>query len=182
MGDKAAVALVLQDIGTLASTEGHYADAARLFAAAGAHHLAGAMFYTLAGPADRSQTLALARAGLDEDTFAAIWAQGHAMTLPRAVEFAAAVAERTAAIDAAAAQPNNMPSPPAVPLPANPDQLTVREREVLRLLAAGLSYAEIADKLVISPRTVNSHLTTIYSKLGVTSRSAAMRYALHHDF
>ncbi len=75
-----------------------------------------------------------------------------------------------------------MPPRRLVPLPANPDQLTVREREVLRLLAAGLSYAEIADKLVISPRTVNSHLTTIYSKLGVTSRAAAMRYALHHDF
>jgi DNA-binding CsgD family transcriptional regulator len=46
----------------------------------------------------------------------------------------------------------------------------------------GLSYAEIADKLVISPRTVNSHLTTIYSKLGVTSRAGAMHYALHQDF
>lgn len=182
VGDKAAVGLILQDVGALACIQGCYADTARLFAAADAHHLAGAMlFYTLAGAEDRSQTLALARAGLGEESFSALWAQGHAMTLPRAVEFAAAVAERAVTTDAAAAQSYNLPSPPAVPLPANPDQLTVREREVLRLLAAGLSYAEIADKLVISPRTVNSHLTTIYSKLGVTSRAGAMHYALHHD-
>ncbi len=68
----------------------------------------------------------------------------------------------------------------ALPAPSPPTDLTAREREVFELLAQGLSYAEIANKLVISPRTVNSHLTTIYSKIGVTSRAAAMHYALHH--
>ncbi len=66
----------------------------------------------------------------------------------------------------------------AVPLPAN---LTPREAEVLRLLAAGLANAEIAEQLSLSPRTVNAHLTTIYSKLGVTTRGAAIRFALDHD-
>lgn len=65
----------------------------------------------------------------------------------------------------------------ATPLPAG---LTVREAEVLRLLATGLSNAEIARDLSISPRTVNAHLTTIYGKLGVASRGAAIRYALDH--
>jgi DNA-binding NarL/FixJ family response regulator len=51
---------------------------------------------------------------------------------------------------------------------------------VLRLVAAGLADAEVAEKLVISPRTVNTHLTTIYGKLGVKSRSAATRYAINH--
>ncbi len=58
--------------------------------------------------------------------------------------------------------------------------LTAREAEVLRLLAQGLTDAQIAEMLVISPRTVNSHLTSIYSKLGVSSRAAATRYAMEH--
>ncbi len=65
----------------------------------------------------------------------------------------------------------------AAPLPAN---LTPREAEVLRLLASGMANAEIAEQLSLSPRTVNAHLTTIYSKLGVTTRGAAIRFALDH--
>ena len=61
-----------------------------------------------------------------------------------------------------------------------PDDLSPREREVLSLVAQGLSDAQVADKLVVNPRTVNAHLTTIYRKLGVNSRSAATRYALDH--
>jgi DNA-binding NarL/FixJ family response regulator len=67
--------------------------------------------------------------------------------------------------------------PPKQPV-TYPDGLTPREVEVLRLLAAGLSYAQIAEQLVISPRTVDGHLRSIYSKLGVSSRMAAARYAL----
>jgi DNA-binding NarL/FixJ family response regulator len=58
--------------------------------------------------------------------------------------------------------------------------LTAREVEVLRLVAAGLTDAHIAQQLVISPRTVNVHLTSIYSKLSVSSRVAATRYAIEH--
>jgi DNA-binding NarL/FixJ family response regulator len=39
----------------------------------------------------------------------------------------------------------------------------------------------VAERLVISPRTVNAHLTSIYSKIGVSTRSAATRYALDHQ-
>ena len=52
--------------------------------------------------------------------------------------------------------------------------------EVLRLLAGGLPDLQIAEKLVLSPRTVHAHISSIYSKLGVTSRSAATRYAMEH--
>jgi DNA-binding NarL/FixJ family response regulator len=51
---------------------------------------------------------------------------------------------------------------------------------VLRLLAQGLSDAQIAEHLVISPRTVNRHITSLYSKLGVSSRAAATRFAHEH--
>jgi DNA-binding NarL/FixJ family response regulator len=58
--------------------------------------------------------------------------------------------------------------------------LTPHEIEVLRLLAQGLPSAQIAEQLVISLLTVNTHVRSIYSKLGVTSRAAATRYALEH--
>jgi DNA-binding NarL/FixJ family response regulator len=72
-----------------------------------------------------------------------------------------------------------LPSPPH-PVPAH-SALTTRELEVLRLVAAGLTNAQVAQQLRITPRTVNAHLTAIYSKLDVSSRSGAMRYALDHQ-
>ncbi len=60
------------------------------------------------------------------------------------------------------------------------DGLTPREIGVLRYVAYGLTDAQVAEKLVISHRTVHSHLNSIYSKLGITSRSAATRYAIEH--
>jgi DNA-binding NarL/FixJ family response regulator len=50
--------------------------------------------------------------------------------------------------------------------------------EVLRLVAQGLTDAQVAEALVISPRTVNAHLRSIYSKLNITSRHAAALFAL----
>lgn len=61
-----------------------------------------------------------------------------------------------------------------------PAGLTPREVEVLRLVAQGLSDHEVAEKLVLSPRTINAHLTSIYSKLDVNSRVAATRFAMEH--
>ena len=73
------------------------------------------------------------------------------------------------------------PSTPPAKTPAGyPAGLTVREVQVLCLVAQGLSDSQVAEQLVISPRTVNWHLTSIYSKLGVSSRSAATRYAIEH--
>ena len=58
--------------------------------------------------------------------------------------------------------------------------LTKREVEVLRLLAEGLADAQIAERLSVSVRTVNAHVRSIYSKVGVATRSAATRYAIQH--
>ena len=70
-------------------------------------------------------------------------------------------------------------SPPSVKTsPNHPAGLTAREVEVLPLVAQGLTDAQLARQLVISPRTVNWYLTSIYSKLQVSSRSAATRYAI----
>ncbi len=64
--------------------------------------------------------------------------------------------------------------------PTYPDGLTAREVEVLRLVSQGLTDARVADELVISPRTVQGHLRSIYNKINVSSRSAATRYAVEH--
>jgi DNA-binding NarL/FixJ family response regulator len=58
--------------------------------------------------------------------------------------------------------------------------LTPSERQVLALLAQGLDNAAIAAQLVVTKRTVQNHISNIYGKLGVTSRTAAMLYALRH--
>ena len=65
-------------------------------------------------------------------------------------------------------------------LKSNPDGFTPREVEVLRLVAQGMTNEQVANQLVISPRTVDTHLTSIYGKIGVSSRSAATRYAMEH--
>ena len=61
-----------------------------------------------------------------------------------------------------------------------PGGLSPREGEVLALVAEGRSNREIGDRLFISDRTVGRHLTNIYAKIGVTSRTQAARYAVEH--
>ena len=63
----------------------------------------------------------------------------------------------------------------------HPVGLTAREVEVLKLVAEGVTDAQVAERLVVSIRTVHAHLRSIYRKLGVRTRSAATRYALQHD-
>ena len=75
--------------------------------------------------------------------------------------------------------PPEQPSPSSTKsTPTYPHNLTQREVEVLRLVAAGSSNQEIADTLVMSERTVNSHLVHIFNKLGVNSRAAAAAFAI----
>ena len=109
--------------------------------------------------------MAAARTALGGQGFAAAWAEGRAMTPEQVL--------------AAQGQPRRpKPAPPARPVTAAPDGLTAREVEVLRLVAQGLTDVQIAERLIISPRTVNNHLISIYSKLAVSSRAAATRYAI----
>lgn len=66
----------------------------------------------------------------------------------------------------------------AAPAAAHDSPLTAREREVLQLIAKGLSYGRIADALGMSPHTVTSHIKQIYRKLAVNSRGEAVFEAL----
>jgi DNA-binding NarL/FixJ family response regulator len=61
-----------------------------------------------------------------------------------------------------------------------PDELAPREIELLKLIAAGLSNSEIADKLVLSNATVKTHINRIFYKTGARDRAQAVRYAYQH--
>jgi DNA-binding NarL/FixJ family response regulator len=73
------------------------------------------------------------------------------------------------------------PDPPQSVAGAAPSvfaQLSAREREVLTVLAEGVTNQELADRLFISERTANRHLSNIFTKLGVRTRTAAARIAI----
>ena len=82
----------------------------------------------------------------------------------------------TAVLDQSPATPAGEPDPTSEP----PDELTPREAEVLKLIAAGLSNTEIADKLVLSNATVKTHINRIFYKTGARDRAQAVRYAYQH--
>jgi predicted ATPase/DNA-binding CsgD family transcriptional regulator len=107
-----------------------------------------------------------ARLQLDKSAFAAAWAEGRALTLEQAV----ADAERLPAAEQST-------SAAQTPTAENPAGLSAREVEVLQLLAAGLTNPQIAERLTLSTYTVQAHLRSVYSKLGVTTRVAAARAA-----
>jgi DNA-binding NarL/FixJ family response regulator len=60
------------------------------------------------------------------------------------------------------------------------DELTKREREVLSLIATGLSNKRLATHLGISEKTVKAHLTSVFRRIGVTDRTQAALWALRH--
>jgi DNA-binding NarL/FixJ family response regulator len=76
---------------------------------------------------------------------------------------------------------NHSATPETAALETNPAGLSAREAEVLHLVATELTNAEVAEKLFLSSRTVDWHLSSIYRKLGLHSRTEATRFAAEHD-
>jgi len=123
------------------------------------------------------------RAQLGESAFDSAWSEGTEMPYERSLAEARAFhvsdSDTDNTLDAPHPAETASVKPGNAPL-ADTFGLTAREREVLRLVTQGLTYAQMAEQLVISPRTVDTHLRSIYGKLGVTSRSAATRVALEN--
>jgi len=169
------LASCLEGLGEIALSQGQAAWTVRLCGAAESLRFAGAS-RNLIGREQPSykRTLAAARSQLGEESFAALWAEGQAMT-----------PEEALAAEGRGPSSEQGHAGAAVPLTAQSlspsvDGLTAREIDVLRLLAAGLTNSQIAARLMISPKTVNIHASSIYKKLEITSRTAATRYAIEH--
>jgi len=183
--DSHTVARCLLGLSRLASKAGHFWHATRLLSKAeqfqqtGGQEGAGENWLNIRLEmitVERStveQESATLRAYLGEAAFATAQAEGRAMTLEDLL-----AAEDTATPVPAASLPDALSEAPVGAFHAD---LTTREAEVLRLLAQGLTDTQIAGQLGISPRTVNFHLTSIYRKIQVSSRSAATRYAMEHQ-
>jgi len=143
--------------------------------------VAGALRETIGFPippvyrADYERSVASARTTLGERAFTKAWAEGRMMTPEQVLAAQGQVTMPIATLTGLSS------TPPTKVSPTYPNGLTAREVEVLRLVAQGLTDAQVAEQLVISPRTVNTHLKSIYGKIGVSSRSAATRYAIEHQ-
>ena len=159
-GDRWFSELVLESAAFLAAATGDAERAVRLLGAADT--VLGAIGVPLMARlrARHARVLAEVRSALGDGRFAVLWDEGTHLPLGATVELVGAVRERRD-LDVV-------------------DGLTTRELEVLALVAEGRTDAEVADVLVLSIRTVNAHLRSIYRKLDVHTRSAATRYAIEH--
>jgi non-specific serine/threonine protein kinase len=160
------VAFCLEGLAAVAARQGQPERAARLGGAAEA--LREAMGAPPPPPhrAHYERYLNAARGRVGAAAWTTAWAAGRA--LPR--EEAIALALALAPVD----------GEQATPAPAGDNQagLSTREVEVLGLVAQGLTNAQVAARLFLSPRTIDQHLRSIYNKLGVGNRAAATRFAI----
>ncbi len=158
-----AIAHGLSSFAALALARGQNESAAKLLGATDALLEATHAHLEPVDDAAYQRSLSAARAALAESAFMKAWNEGRALPLEEAVTYAL--------------QPESGRAAPTGAPPTYPAGLTAREVEVLRWLTRGLTNEQIAEQLVISPHTVNAHLRSIYGKLDVTTRTAAVRAA-----
>ena len=152
IGDKCGIADTLELLASLASGQESHGEAARLLAAADAvRQRIGYVRFEIYRDW-HGAVVAAVRSALGDDDFARAWAEGAALTMDEAAAYATrGRGER------------KRPS-------SGWASLTPTELDVVRLVGEGLGNRDIAGRLFISPRTVQAHLTHIYSKTGVASR------------
>ena len=154
---------ILERLAGLAGDAGSHREAARLFGAAhGIRESRGAVRFEVGG-AGYQAAVAAVRDALGEDDFESAWAEGAALS----VEEAIAYAQRGRGERKRAA--------------TGWGSLTPAERDVVRLVSEGLGNKDIAARLFVSPRTVQSHLTHVFAKLNVTSRMQLAHEAARHS-
>jgi ATP/maltotriose-dependent transcriptional regulator MalT len=154
---------VLEGVAQLAAAEGEAAQALRLAGAAAALRAAIGAGETPPFRSYVERRLQRARRALGEKAGARAFEEGRALTPEEALS------------EARQALGNAAKETPARGIVVG--LLSARELEVLRLVAEGLTDRQVAVKLHISPRTVGRHLESVYRKLCVSSRTAAVRSA-----
>ena len=153
---------ILECLGTVANDAGSHREAARLFGAAhGIRQRMGAVRFKV-WDAGYEASLTAVRDALGEQDFESAWAQGDALSTEEAIAYAQrGRGERKRPTTGWAS-------------------LTPTERDVVRLVSEGLANNDIATRLFVSPRTVQTHLTHVYTKLGLTSRVQLVQEAARH--
>jgi predicted ATPase/DNA-binding CsgD family transcriptional regulator len=165
-GSPSAIATGLADVATFATRRGDHRSAARLFGAAAALSRAERAAFSLPARDAYEAATAGARALLGDATYAAEHAAGQSLSVERAVALAAEVLD-------AAPRPAGQPPTGSADTPVSDAGLTERERDVLRLLAAGRTNPEIADALFVGTGTVRNHVSHILAKLEARTRTEA---------
>ena len=187
LGDKALIATSLEVLGVAYAAQVQYARAASIWGAAER------LRSTIGAPMSQTCRASyahfeqIARMRLGEGSFTTFWSQGQTLTPERAItvqypetDFLSGTEGKIANVPVVSKDMVSQHAKKGLDTPTSSEELTHREIEVLHLVAEGLTNAQIATKLVISPRTVNAHLRSIYSKLELSSRIAVTRYALDH--
>jgi predicted ATPase/class 3 adenylate cyclase/DNA-binding CsgD family transcriptional regulator len=154
---------VLECLAFLASDAGSYREAGRLFGAAHAARLRMGAVRFKVWDAGYEASVAALRDTLGENDFESAWAEGAALSTEDAIAYAQRGRGQ-----------RKRPTSGWV-------SLTPTERDVVRLVSEGLGNNDIATRLFVSPRTVQSHLTHVYSKLGLSSRVQLAQEAARHD-
>ncbi len=166
-GDPWRILRLLMFIADLAASAGRPDTSARLLGAAERLNESISAAIYVADEAIYHRAVAEIRAALPPAELADFWAEGRKMSRDEAIAMALAVS----------LEHIPRPTPGAYELESG-HKLTPRELEVLEGLVAGNSDREIAETLFISPRTVQSHVNNIFTKLNVNSRTAAATVAL----
>ena len=165
LGNTLGIAECLEGFGALASAAGRPRRAARLYGAAEAlREITGAPRLD-ADQAEHERLVGGLRNRLGERSFAAEWAAGRATGPEEAARFAL--------------RQNNLESS-AETAPARP-LLTRREQDVTALVARGLTNRQVAEQLLVTPRTIETHLEHIFAKLGVQTRTELVAWAVRQD-
>lgn len=164
LGNKLGVAHSLEMLACLAAAQRDLRRAGRLWGAAEALRLALGAPLGEEARVSYDRRIAFDRMAAKQKSFLSGKEAGAQMGLDEVVRYA---------LEPSGAEAQGAPTRRSFPA-----GLTAREVEVLALVAQGLTDAEVAERLVLSPRTVNAHLTSVYNKLGVSSRAAATRFAV----
>jgi non-specific serine/threonine protein kinase len=156
----------LSGLSSLACIAQQYERAARLFGAATRLHEALGFRFKPADQECYDHHMVIARTRLGEAAFAAAWAEGRAMTLDQALDYALAWSE---SVESAHSRRRTRRPEGEV--------LTAREREIAALVAHGQTNRQIATTLVISERTADAHVQNILNKLGFNARAQIASWA-----
>jgi predicted ATPase/DNA-binding CsgD family transcriptional regulator len=170
LGSRSAIVYSLESIATLAAAEGEPQCALQLAGAAASIRDAIGERQTPMGQAMVNEWLVPLQQLLGQDAIQSAWEAGRAMSIEHALELALAATET----------PPTQPDQPPDDSRQRGTELSPREREVAALLADGLTNRQIAERLVVTQRTVASHIEHILEKLGFASRHQAGVWAAEH--